>query len=69
MVGFILIVTVWFYGSTGREPVMRAYVMDTAGQCMSVRGKVLAHESGRPEIRLVRAQCLGVNVSGEGNSI
>lgn len=69
MTGFILIVTIWFYGSTGRAPLMRSYVLDSPGQCMSIRGKVLAHESGRPEVRLVRAQCLGVNVSGEGNSI
>lgn len=69
MVGFILVVTIWFYGSTGREPLMRSHTFATAGQCMAVRGKVIAHETGRSDVRLVRAQCLGVSVSDEGNSI
>lgn len=64
---YILIVSVWFFGSTGREPVAEAFTVESPGQCLELRGKVLDYESHRSEVRLVRATC--VAVSGDGNSI
>lgn len=64
---YILLVTVWFYGSTGREAAVQAFPMDEPGQCLELRGKVIDYESHRTDVRLVRATCLAV--SAEGNSI
>lgn len=64
---YVLIVTVWFYGSTGRAPAAQAFTMDSPGQCMAYRGKLLGYESQRSDVRLVHAVCVGF--SGAGNSI
>lgn len=64
---YILLVTVWFYHSTGREAAVQAFPMDEPGQCLELRDKVIAAESARSDVRLVRATCLAV--SAEGNTI